>query len=329
MYRLTVEQAQDVIVNIARWIAMYCYGNKIKYPVVGVSGGLDSAVVLGLCKEAEKIAAERFKHSLVTVGITLPCGNSSKSSILAKSVMEKFGVDPLEVDLCNLYDFYLKDLSGQLEMLAWKILRKNNPEDLNDIEDCLDPKSWAWSRKIAEANVQPRLRMIVLYSLARLLATNITGVGLGKGIVVSTDNLSECWMGFWTLHGDVGDIAPIQNVLKGLELYVIAQVLGVPQEIIEAIPDDGLGVSQGGDAAQIGAPYGVVDRVMIHLIQNGFDPQGSEDQLLHLYSVAGVADDIVLKLATRCLLNKFKREEIVRAPTREEIYLQRIKHIRL
>lgn len=328
MYKLTEEEAMDVSVNIARWIAMYCYNNGIRYPVVGVSGGLDSAVVLGLCKEAEKIAEEKFDHKLNTVGITLPCETDPNATKLAKEVMEKFGVEPYEIDLFDLFDLYIKDVSGHLEILTWTILSKNNPE-VTHFEDCFDPKSWEWSRKITEANVKPRLRMIVLYSLARLLATNITGVGLGKGIVVSTDNLSEYWMGFWTLHGDVGDIAPIQNVLKSLELYAIAEALGVPQAIIEAIPDDGLGVAQGGDAAQIGAPYDIVDRVMIHQIQDRFDIQGPVTQLLHLHTVPGVEDLIVMKILRRCLGNKFKREEIVRAPSRTEMGLQRIKHLKL
>lgn len=324
MYRLTQEQAQDLIANIARWIAMYCFENGIRYPVVGVSGGLDSAIVLGLCKEAEKIAEEKLDHKLNAVGITLPCETDPKATKLAIEVMERFGVKPHQLDLTKLSQYYSDHIQPDLEKIAYEILTETIPENCN-----IDANSWEWSRRIANANNKPRFRMKVLYGLARLLATNITGVGLGKGIVVSTDNLSEYWMGFWTLHGDVGDIAPIQNILKGLELYTIAAVLGVPQEILDAIPDDGLGVTPGGDAAQIGSTYDVVDQVMLTLIQNGFDPQGAETQLQHLSSVPGVADETVLKIARRCQANKFKREEIVRAPSRHEMGLKRIKHIRL
>jgi NH3-dependent NAD+ synthetase len=58
-----------------------------------------------------------------------------------------------------------------------------------------------------------------------------------KGMVLSTDNLSEYWMAFWTLHGDVGDFGMIQMMLKGLELYDLARYLGVPSEIIAARPE--------------------------------------------------------------------------------------------
>ena len=90
--------------------------------------------------------------------------------------------------------------------------------------------------KIRMGNIKARLRMIYLYNLA----------SKSNGLVLSTDNFTEYMLGFWTLHGDVGDFGIIQKVLKGLELYDIARYLDVPQEIIDAKPDDGLGIA-GGD----------------------------------------------------------------------------------
>jgi len=72
--------------------------------------------------------------------------------------------------------------------------------------------------------------------------------GIRKGLVLSTDNYTEFLLGFWTLHGDVGDLAMIQNFWKE-EVYQMAEflceeenVVGL-QECIEAIPTDGLGIS--------------------------------------------------------------------------------------
>jgi NH3-dependent NAD+ synthetase len=48
-------------------------------------------------------------------------------------------------------------------------------------------------------NIKVRLRMITLYYIAPLT----------EGMVVSTGNLSEFWMGFWTLNRAVGDYSPI------------------------------------------------------------------------------------------------------------------------
>lgn len=52
MYKLTKEQCQTVIENASRKLAKYCEGNKLGSVVVGVSGGLDSAVILGLACHA-------------------------------------------------------------------------------------------------------------------------------------------------------------------------------------------------------------------------------------------------------------------------------------
>ena len=50
--------------------------------------------------------------------------------------------------------------------------------------------------------------MIMLYNAASIF----------KGLVVDTDNLSEHYLGFWTMHGDVGDFKPIGKLWK-TEVY--------------------------------------------------------------------------------------------------------------
>ena len=138
--------------------------------------------------------------------------------------------------------------------------------------------------------------MITLYHIAQL-----TG-----GLVVSTDNLSEYWMGFWTICGDVCDYYPILNVLKGSEIYDIASYIGVPEEILCAEPADGLGISST-DAQQIGAKYPVVDRIMIALLNQGFKLNGSLEQLDHLPRIKGIDPIVIKQIAQRALANEFKR----------------------
>ncbi len=105
-------------------------------------------------------------------------------------------------------------------------------------------------------------RMVTLYHIARL-----TG-----GLVASTDNLSQLWMGFLTLNGDVGDFSPIQYVWKGLEEYTIAEALGVPEPSLDAIPTNGLEVVQAGVVEdQLGLPHPELGRVIIRLLQNKQD----------------------------------------------------------
>jgi NAD+ synthase len=134
-------------------------------------------------------------------------------------------------------------------------------------------------------------------------------------------------MGFWTLDGDVGDYNPIQNLLKGYELYPIARYLGVPQETIDAKPDDGLGISSG-DEAQLGAPYPVVDKVIIKQIQNGLKINGSLKQLEDLTPILNVKNETILSLVTRALKNAFKRKGPIML-TRKQLGLAPIKSLKL
>ncbi len=125
------------------------------------------------------------------------------------------------------------------------------------------------SKPNAAGNIKVRLRMITLYHIAQL-----TG-----GLVVSTVNLSELWMGFWTLNGDVGDFSPIQHVWKGLEEYTLAEALGVPEASLNAVPTDGLEILPAGvDEDQLGLPYPELDRVIIRLLQNKLDAPGAVSQ---------------------------------------------------
>jgi nicotinamide-nucleotide amidase len=96
--------------------------------------------------------------------------------------------------------------------------------------------------KIRYGNIQARIRMIFLYDMA----------SREKGIVLSTGNLTEYNLGFWTLHGDVGDFGFIQNLWK-TEVYELGEYLADCAEneergkaildCVNATPTDGLGIS--------------------------------------------------------------------------------------
>ena len=67
---------------------------------------------------------------------------------------------------------------------------------------------------LANGNIQARLRMIYLYNLA----------SIHKGIVMDTDNLTENNLGYFTIHGDVGDFNPIGGLWK-TEVFELAEFL--------------------------------------------------------------------------------------------------------
>ena len=103
------------------------------------------------------------------------------------------------------------------------------------------------------ANSKSRMRMMTLYHIA----TNV------KGIVVGTGNKVEDFgVGFYTKYGDGGvDISPIADLYK-TEVRELGRYLGVPQEIINATPTDGLWDDDRNDEEQIGATYEELEWVM-------------------------------------------------------------------
>lgn len=136
--------------------------------------------------------------------------------------------------------------------------------DLLDDTETMHPEKSKQQTLIANGNIQARLRMIYLYNLA----------SIHNGLVMSTDNQTEYQLGFWTIHGDVGD--PIQDLWK-TEVYQLAEWLKLFYytdgdkavaigESIKLTPTDGLGISNS-DLDQIGAKsYNDVDRVLQTLV---------------------------------------------------------------
>lgn len=308
-HKLSQEQIKTLVEKGAAALYGYCRDKGIHHVVTGSSGGLDSAVTLGFAQKACALAGkEGFKLS--SVGLIMPCESSAASVALGREAIRKFGAHEAYMDLKDVFAFgTLSLVQGVNERIKEILIETGGNEALS---------VWEESKKIAQGNIKARLRMMYgTYHSARMM----------RGIVLSTDNLSEYWMAFWTLNGDVGDFGIIQKILKGLELYDIARYLGVPAGIIAAKPDDGLGVS-GGDEDQLGANYPTLDRVMIELIQKGFDPDGRREQLANLPEIAGVDRQVVYKLAARAIAGAFKRRGAI-VLERKDLGLPEIKDIKL
>jgi len=241
-YQLTIEQAHETIRRIRQIIQQYFRENGLTYAIFGKSEGLDSSVIAGLLSNLEGIKP---------IGVIMPCESDPEAERIAKLVLEHFNIPWIRVDLTQEFHFLMGRLYSMEEVHGQLANVLKHYGDSHLLKAMPHRKPWA------AGNIKARLRMITLYHIAQL-----TG-----GIVISTDNLSEFWMGFWTLNGDVGDLAPIQQVWKGLEEYTIAKALGAPEESINAVPTDGLDITPGGsDEDQLGLPYRDLDRVIIALL---------------------------------------------------------------
>ncbi|MBI5077476.1 NAD(+) synthase [Candidatus Falkowbacteria bacterium] len=306
MYKLTELDAAKVVDRAADFLHSYCQENNIHYLVTGVSGGLDSAVVIALAERACELG-EINGFALTSVGLIMPCQSNPAAERLGRMVIQKFGAEEIRISLDLPFTIISESLLDNIDRQIKEIYLRGEAASMEE---------WFASARVAQGNIKARLRMMLgTYHVARML----------KGMVLSTDNLSEFWMAFWTLQGDVGDYGLIQNLLKGAELYDIARHLEVPQEILDAKPDDGNNVA-GTDEEQLGAPYSVIDKVMAVLIKNGFDPDGEMSQLANLADVTGVESELVKKLARRCLAGSYKRKGPINL-TRRELGLPEIAEI--
>ena len=108
----------------------------------------------------------------------------------------------------------------------------------------------------ARINLPPRIRMSTLYAVSQTL----------NGRVANTCNLSEDWVGYSTRYGDsAGDFSPI-SCFTVTELKQIGRYLGLPIELVDKTPIDGLCGKT--DEDNLGFTYAELDRY----IREGIEP---------------------------------------------------------
>ena len=144
--------------------------HNISNVVIGISGGLDSAVTALLFKEA----------GWNVIGVMLPIHQDEDELARAREFSKMLNVS-IERDLTPLFD--------------------NTIIHMQRHQGFVDTTHRGLSENLVrQGNIRARLRMITLYDIA----------SSQNGLVASTDNFSELATGFWTLHGDVGDVSPIR-----------------------------------------------------------------------------------------------------------------------
>ena len=225
---------QELSDRIIAWIKDYYITNNIKSLVVGVSGGIDSAVVSTLCAETW------LPTYVLSMPLLSKVGSDKLSDAHTRSLEEKYNnVTRIRVELSGVYDKFIHSLNW------WT--------DSSDYT----------SNELANVNTKSRLRMTTLYQVA----------GTVGGIVVGTGNKVEDYgVGFYTKYGDGGvDIAPIADLYK-TEVWMLGEHLGIDERIISAPPTDGLWDDGRTDEDQIGATYAELEKAMETGEGPGLDP---------------------------------------------------------
>jgi NAD+ synthase len=210
--------------------------------VIGISGGIDSSVCAALCARA--LGPGRV------VGVMMPETDSSpESERLARVLSDKFGFETLKEDisggLAGLDCYQRRDEAIRMVFPdygeGWKnkitiptnILEKETFNYFNLTVENRKGEVFtermplkAYLQIVAASNLKQRLRMTTLYYHAEKRNYAVVGTG----------NKDEHMQGFFVKYGDGGaDLKPIAHLLK-IQVYQVAEAIGVPEEIIKRTP---------------------------------------------------------------------------------------------
>jgi len=233
------------------------------------------SVVLGLSGGIDSTVSAVICHlatkdmpDVTFIGRSLPIKNEGTDTSIAKKLGQILCDDFAEVNLYNSYKFFRDSFYKEEEESKATV--------------------------ISDGNIMARIRMMYLYQLASLY----------RGIVIDTDNMTEHELGFYTIHGDVGDYNIGIRYLWKHEIWDMAEVLKnyVPeakeafQESINMQPTDGNCGGTDMDQIAPGATYGDVD-LILYSLNNVVDYRNA-------IKVCGI--ELVRKVEERAIANDYK-----------------------
>ena len=244
---------------------------------------------------------EKRNQELKFYGISLPCtSNTVDENNSANACMKAF---------CKEGQYWTENLQKEYMLMKATCCQRHSPTT------------------IGQGNIKARLRMIYLYDLANYF----------KGLVMDTDNLTEHYLGFFTIHGDVCDLNPIGGLWKH-EVYELAQYIrdyyqnesGVlntdkVQALESAIgirPTDGNGVNDLGDMGQIAPAFAhdknidaytkVDDIIKTYLEYSGKHPEEYQIAMNELHEKYDIDNEKVTYHTVDDVINRIKWTEYKR-----------------
>lgn len=214
-------QTEKITEKIVSWLKNYALKANVKGYVIGVSGGVDSAVVSTLC------AMTGLKVLMIEMPIRQKEAEVSRAWEHMNQLKERFeNVEAISVNLTPAFEELYKTFN------------------VNDTDFPAE--------KLAFANTRSRLRMLTLYYYGQINGLLVCGTG---------NKVEDFGVGFYTKYGDGGvDVSPIADLYK-TEVYALAKSLDLVDSIQNAIPTDGLWDVDRTDEQQIGATYPELEKI--------------------------------------------------------------------
>lgn len=225
---MTKFNPEQFIKSATNWIRQYAEQARVNGFVVGVSGGIDSAVVSALC------ARTGFPVLCVEMPIHQDPSHTMRSSKHIAWLKEKH----------ILVSNTLVDLTEAFDVTEGRLI-KGFPNGSQPSEGNI---------KLAEANTRARLRMVTLYYYANSMGLLVAGTG---------NKVEDFGLGYFSKGGDgTIDFSVLGDIMK-TEVYAVAEALGINQDIIDAKPTDGLWANSPTDEETIGASYPELEWAML------------------------------------------------------------------
>jgi len=237
--------------HIIKWLKDYAGNAGIEGFVLGVSGGIDSALTASLC------ARTGLNLTVLELPIYQAESQVNRALELIDHLKENYkNVTADRVDLTPVFESFKVAVPNKASEFG-----NNNPA----------------KERLSLANTRARLRMTTLYYYAGLYGYLVAGTG---------NKVEDFGVGFYTKYGDGGvDLSPIADLLKS-EVYELAAYLNVPTSILNAAPTDGLFGDNRTDEDQLGASYDELEWAMQQLDQKKEvkDFSGRELEVFNIYT---------------------------------------------
>ena len=294
----------EIFESLVEQTAEYLVKNNLKAQILGISGGIDSTVVAAICHEVAK------RTGIPLIGRSLPSkynkeGETTTADLVGKAFCNDYKVHNIN----HTYHTYLSEIIlSETGDVYYDVDYDGNITDVKD--DFLSP--------ISKGNIQARLRMIYLYNLA----------SIHGGLVMDTDNLTENNLGYFTIHGDVGDFNPIGGLWK-TEVFELAiwlcghygeecdQFTAIMRSL-ELEPTAGLGITDS-DLEEIGANnWFQVDSILKDILRWKFwnetcswkEREHPLEDYLKEHKIKNTPYEVIVRVATRHFKSEFKRKQL-------------------
>lgn len=281
--------AASEIERMTTWLRTTLEGAGKSCYVLGLSGGIDSAVVAYLAVRAvgpHRVRMLRLPYGAAGPSRFLPSTTASLDDAAAVAA----GLPGASLTTINI----APAVDGMAEALGFAAELEARPDD-----EVL---------RVTLGNLKARARMLALYATANR----------HDGLVLGTENRTEHYTGFFTRHGDeASDIEVLPGYFKG-EVRALAAALGVPAIVRTKAPTADLWKGQT-DEGELGFSYADADAVLRAALS--FDDPVGPQARADVPRLSGVSAATVQRILDRVAATAFKRDPkptYTRSPRQEE-----------